>query len=290
MFTGSGTAIITPFDGDGNIDERGLRDLVDFQESGGVDAIVPCGTTGESATLSHDEHLKVIEIVLDQVSDATVIGGAGSNATHEAIELSKGAEDLGVDYILSISPYYNRPTQSGIVEHYRAIAKSVDTPIIVYNVPSRTGSNIEPPTVWELSKIPGIVGIKEASGSISQVANILRGVPDDFSVLSGDDSITFPLMALGGRGVISVAANLVPSMVRDMVHSMLSGDIERARDLHFKLLPLFDHLFLETNPIPVKTSLGLMGKPAGTFRLPMNEMSSQNLEVLKKTLTSLDLI
>ncbi|MBC7108126.1 MAG: 4-hydroxy-tetrahydrodipicolinate synthase [Methanomassiliicoccales archaeon] len=290
MFYGCATAIITPFKENGEIDEEGLRELVAFQEEQGIDAIVPCGTTGESATLTHEEHVKVIEIVVDHARKAKVIAGAGSNATHEAIYLSRAAKDLGVDGILSISPYYNKPTQKGIFEHYERIAQAVDLPIIIYNVPSRTGSNIEVSTVVKLAEIPNIVGIKEASGNIVQVMNILAQAPKGFVVLSGDDVLTYPMMTLGAKGVVSVASNVVPSMVKSMVDHLLAGDWEEARKLHFKLLPLFKNLFIETNPIPVKTSLRLMGKPAGSFRLPLCEMNQSNLEILRRTLLDLGVI
>ena len=290
MFKGCATAIVTPFKKGGGIDEAGLRELVEFQEGGGVDAIVPCGTTGESATLTFEEHLKVIEIVIDQASRAQVIAGVGSNATHEATELSKAAQDMGADYLLSITPYYNKPTPKGMVRHFTAVADAVDIPIIVYNVPSRTGVNLRPETVHELSRIPGIMGIKEASGNIVQVMEIIAGVPDGFSVLSGEDSMTFPMMAAGARGVISVASNLVPDMMSSMVNGMLNGDIEKAREINYRLLPLFRHLFLETNPIPVKTGLMMMGKPAGSFRLPMCEMEERTKEILRGTLVDLGLI
>lgn len=290
MFSGCGTAIITPFTKEGKIDEKGLRTLVDFQESEGIDAIVPCGTTGESATLTHEEHLKVIEIVVDQVDKALVIAGAGSNATHEAIKLSKGAQDLGADGILSISPYYNKPTQRGIFEHYEAIAKTIDIPLIVYNVPGRTSSNIEVQTVLKLAKVPNIAGIKEASGNITQIMNLLAQAPKDFTILSGDDAFTFPMMAMGAKGVISVASNVAPRMVKDMIDNLLAGNLDEARRLHFRLLPLFKNLFIETNPIPVKTAVRLMGRPAGPFRLPLCDMDSGNLDILKRTLADLGVI
>lgn len=290
MFSGCGTAIITPFTKDGKIDEGGLRALVDFQESEGIDAVVPCGTTGESATLTHEEHLKVIEIVVDQVKKAKVIAGAGSNATHEAIKLSKGAQDLGADGVLSISPYYNKPTQRGIIEHYEAIARSVDIPLIVYNVPGRTSSNIEVQTVLKLAKIPNIAGIKEASGNITQIMNLLDQAPKGFTILSGDDAFTFPMMAMGAKGVISVASNVAPRMVKNMVDQLLAGNLDEARRLHFRLLPLFRNLFIETNPIPVKTAVRLMGRPAGPFRLPLCDMDPGNLEILKRTLAELGVI
>jgi len=290
MIQGTATAIVTPFKENGEVDEEGLRTLVTFQEQNGVDFIVPVGTTGESATLSHAEHLKVIKIVVDQVKRAKVIAGAGSNSTSEAIHLSRGAKDLGVFAILSISPYYNKPTQKGLIKHYEAITKAVDAPFIVYNVPGRTGSNINPPTVLKLAENPNIVAIKEASGSMAQIMSILERAPKGFSVISGDDALTFPIMALGGKGVISVASNVAPSHVSSMVRHALEGRWEEARKEHFKLLPLFTNLFLETNPIPAKTALRMMGKPAGAFRLPLCDMEPSNQEVLRKTLADLGLL
>ena len=287
---GTGTAIVTPFKEGGEVDEEGLRSLVTFQEENGVDFIVPVGTTGESATLSHTEHLKVIKIVVDQAKRAKVVAGAGSNSTSEAIHLSKGARDLGVSAILSISPYYNKPTQKGLIKHYEAITKAVDAPFIVYNVPGRTGSNINPSTVLKLAENPNIIGVKEASGNMSQIMAILERAPKGFSVVSGDDALTFPIMALGGRGVISVASNVAPSQVSSMVRDALDGRWEESRKQHFRLLPLFTNLFLETNPIPVKTGLRMMGMPAGVFRLPLCEMEPSNQEVLRKTLADLGLL
>lgn len=290
MFKGCATALITPFTKDGKIDERGLRELIDFQAGQGVKVIVPCGTTGESATLTHEEHLKVIEIAVDQMKKGKVIAGAGSNATHEAVKLSKGAQDRGAVGILSISPYYNKPTQRGIFEHYEKVAGSIDVPLIIYNVPGRTSSNIEVSTVLKLAKVPNIVGIKEASGNIVQIMSLLAQAPKEFNVFSGDDALTFPMMTMGARGVISVASNVAPKMVKTMVDRLLSDELEQARKLHFRLLPLFKNLFIETNPIPVKTSVRLMGKPAGPFRLPLCEMDPANLEILKRTLADLGVI
>jgi 4-hydroxy-tetrahydrodipicolinate synthase len=290
MIQGCATALITPFTSKGELDEEGLRSLVSFQEENDVDYIVPCGTTGESATLTHAEHLKVIEIVMDQVKKVKVIAGAGSNATHEAIHLSKGAKDLGVHAILSISPYYNKPTQKGIVKHYEAIAKAVDIPLIVYNVPGRTGSNINPSTVFKLAEVPSIAGIKEASGNLGQIMAILEKAPRGFSVVSGDDALTYPMMALGANGVISVASNVVPKQVSSMVHHALEGDWIKARQEHYHLLSLFNNLFVESNPIPVKTALNLMGMPGGAFRLPLCEMEPANLEIVRKSLVDLKLL
>jgi 4-hydroxy-tetrahydrodipicolinate synthase len=290
LFEGCATAIVTPFDDGGEVDEEGLRDLVDFQEAGGVDAIVPCGTTGESATLSFEEHLKVIEIVLDQTRRAKVIAGAGSNSTKEAVELSKAAEDMGADYLLSITPYYNKPTPRGLIDHFRMVAESVDIPVIVYNVPGRTGVNMAPQTVLELTAVPGIAGIKEASCDIIQVMEIIAGAPEGFSVISGEDSMTFPMMAVGAKGVISVASNLVPDKMSSMVGRMLEGDLEGASEMSYKLLTLFRHLFLETNPIPVKTGLKMMGRMSGGFRSPLCEMEEMNKEILRGTLADLGLV
>jgi 4-hydroxy-tetrahydrodipicolinate synthase len=290
MLRGCATAIISPFHDNGELDEEGLKEMVEFQEREGVDAIVPCGTTGESATLTHREHLRVIQIVMDTKKRVKVIAGAGSNATHEAIHLTKGARDLGVDAVLSISPYYNKPTQKGILRHYEAIAKAVDIPLIVYNVPGRTGSNIAPLTVKKMAEIPNIVGIKEASGNMDQIMQILAEVPPDFDVLSGDDSLTMPLMALGAKGCISVASNVAPRWVTEMTHRALSNDYVGAKEMHFKLLPLFKNLFLETNPIPVKTALRMMHRPSGVFRLPLCDMEAANAEILRKTLADLKLL
>ncbi len=290
MIQGCATALVTPFKPNGELDEEALRELVSLQEKAGIDYIVPCGTTGESATMTHKEHLKVIEIVLDQAKRAKVIAGAGSNSTMEAIQLTKGAKDMGAKAILSISPYYNKPTQNGIVKHYETIADAADIPIIIYNVPSRTGSNILPSTVLKLAGHSNIVGVKEASGNIGQIMAILAKVPKGFSVMSGDDAMTFPMMSLGGNGVISVASNVAPKEVCNMVHSALDGNWPEARREHFLLLDLFNNLFIETNPIPVKTALRLMGKTSGTFRLPLCDMEPANLEVLRKTLAQIGLV
>jgi 4-hydroxy-tetrahydrodipicolinate synthase len=290
MFKGCATAIITPFREDGEVDEDGLRELVAMQEKAGIDAIVPCGTTGESATLTHKEHIKVISIVREEAKKAKVIAGAGSNATHEAIHLSKGAKDLGVDGVLLISPYYNKPNQKGIFRHYEAIAKAVDIPIVVYNVPGRTSSNITAGTIKKLSEIPNIVAVKEASGNMSQIMSILSSVPSSFSVFSGDDLLTYPMMTLGAPGVISVTSNIVPKMMVDMTHAALDGDWKKARELHFRMLPLFNDLFLDTNPIPVKTALRMMKLPSGVFRLPLCDMEPQLADTLKKTLTDFKLL
>ena len=289
MFKGCATALITPFKENGELDEDGIRRLVEFQEEEGVDAIVPCGTTGESATLTHKEHLRVIQIVMDTKKRAKIIAGAGSNATHEAVHLTKGAKDLGVDAILSISPYYNKPTQNGLFKHYEAIAKA-DIPIVVYNVPGRTGTNIAPATIKRLSQVPNIAGVKEASGNLDQIMQIIGDVRPDFDVISGDDGLTLAIMALGGKGVISVASNIAPGLVTKMVHHALDGEFADARKIHYQLLPLFKNLFVETNPIPVKTAMRMLGRPSGAFRLPLCEMEHANAEVVRRTLTDLKML
>jgi 4-hydroxy-tetrahydrodipicolinate synthase len=290
MLSGSATALITPFMENGELDEEGLRELVMFQEKEGVDAIVPCGTTGESATLTHKEHLRVIQIVMDTKKRVKVIAGAGSNATHEAIHLTKGAKDLGVDAVLSISPYYNKPSQKGIFRHYEAITKSVDVPIIIYNVPGRTGSNIAPNTIKKLAELPNIVGVKEASGNLDQIMQTIAEVPADFDVISGDDALTLAIMALGGKGVISVASNIVPRQVTDLVHHTMNGDFAKARAIHYHLLPLFKNLFVESNPIPVKTAMRMLKRPSGVFRLPLCDLEPANAEVVRKTLSDLKML
>ncbi len=290
MFSGCATAIITPMTRDGGIDEIGLRELVRFQEENGIRTLVPCGSTGESATLNHQEHLRVIEVVIDEAKRAKVIAGAGSNATSEAIHLSKGAQNLGADGLLSISPYYNKPTMAGIIKHYEAVAASVDIPTIIYNIPSRTGSNINAATMLKLALIPGIGGVKEASGDIHQIAAIAAQAPKDFLVLSGDDAMTVPAMAVGARGVISVTSNLMPGTMLSMVNAMMDGNVNEARRINDSLLPMYSALFIETNPIPVKTALRLMGRPAGPFRLPLCDLIPANLDTLKRTLSDYKLI
>jgi 4-hydroxy-tetrahydrodipicolinate synthase len=275
---------------DGEIDEAGLRDLVRFQEDHGVRVLVPCGSTGESATLDHEEHLRVVKVVIDEAKHSKIIAGTGSNATAEAIHLTRGAKDLGADAVLSVSPYYNRPTQAGIVKHYEAIDAAVDMPTIVYNIPSRTGSNITAATMLQLAGIPSIVGVKEASGDITQIATIASKAPGDFSVLSGDDAMTVPAMSVGAKGVISVASNIVPGTMISMVQAMLDDNVAEARRIHGELLPLLSVLFIETNPIPIKTAVRLQGRPAGPFRLPLCDMSAEHLNTLKGVLAGYKLI
>lgn len=292
LFRGTGVALITPFKKDGSIDEQRLRELVEFQISNGTEAILPAGTTGESATLSHSEHHQVMEIVLEQADHRVpVIVGAGSNSTREAISLTVHAKSIGADGVLSVAPYYNKPTQEGFYQHYAAIAETVDIPIIVYNVPGRTGSNINSETTLRMAEeIPNIVAVKEASGNISQIMEILRCKREDFAVYSGDDQIAFIVVSLGGDGIISVIANQIPRMFGDMVRYCLAGDLENARRLHYKLLPLMNANFIESNPIPVKASLAMMGMIEEVYRLPLVSPTDSTRAKLKKILSELELI
>jgi 4-hydroxy-tetrahydrodipicolinate synthase len=288
---GCGTALVTPFRKDGTLDLDALRRLVQFQLHEGIDFLAPCGTTGETPTLEHAEYLAVVRTVVQEVAGKVpVIPGVGGNNTRKVIDLAGEVRGLGVQGILSVAPYYNKPTQEGLYQHFRAIAESTDLPIIAYNVPGRTSSNIEPPTVARLSQIPNIIGIKEASGSIVQQMEILAAVAPDFRVLSGDDSFTFPLMALGGAGVISVISNEIPREMTRLVHLLLEGKLEAARQLHFSLLPLMQVNFIETNPIPVKAALAMMGLIEEVYRLPMVPMRSENRAKLEKVLAAQGLL
>lgn len=290
MFRGAMVAIVTPFKND-QIDEKALRELIEFQIANGTDTIVPCGTTGESATLSHEEHDRVIEITIDAVRKRVpVIAGTGSNNTAEALRLTKHAYEAGADGALIVCPYYNRPTQEGLYQHFKAIAESVPMPIIPYNIASRTGVNMLPEMVARLAKIKNIVGIKEASGSLKQMSDVINLCGKDFAVLSGDDIFTLPLMAIGGAGIISVVSNVAPADMADMVDACFAGDMAKARELHFKMSPLIDALFIEVNPIPVKAALALMGKIECEYRLPLCRMSDVNFEKLKKVMTGYGLI
>jgi 4-hydroxy-tetrahydrodipicolinate synthase len=291
MFEGSMTALITPFLEDGSLDVAGLEKLVDFQVKNGTDAIIACGTTGESATLSHEEHLKVLEIVKKKTKGTTVkvIFGASSNDTRKAVEATREAKEHGADGVLSLSPYYNKPTQEGIFRHYQEIAK-VGIPIVVYNVPGRTGSNIEAATTLRLAKVPNIVAVKEASGDITQIANIIKGAPPGFKVLSGDDGLTYNMMTMGAHGLISVASNIAPKEMAEMVHALQKKDYDTALKIHFRFLPLFKNLFIETNPQPVKEAAKMMGLPSGTFRLPLIEMKPENRDKLRATLVEVGLL
>ncbi|MCM8801446.1 MAG: 4-hydroxy-tetrahydrodipicolinate synthase [Candidatus Omnitrophica bacterium] len=291
MFKGSMVAIVTPFK-DGKVDESKLRGLIEFQIKNGTSGIVPCGTTGESATLSFEEHGRVIEITVEQVRKRIpVIAGTGSNSTQEAIMLTKHAAKVGADASLQVSPYYNRPTQKGLYEHFKAIAESVDIPIILYNIASRTAVNIEPETVAKLAyDCKNIVGIKEASGNLEQMSRIKALCPKDFVLISGDDSLTLPILSIGGSGVISVVANIVPKDVAELIKEFEQGNILKAQQLHYRLLPLIKAMFIETNPIPVKTAMGLLGLCNPDLRLPLCSMLPENLEKLKKALKDYGLL
>ncbi|MBM3246092.1 MAG: 4-hydroxy-tetrahydrodipicolinate synthase [Candidatus Omnitrophica bacterium] len=291
MFRGSIVAIVTPFH-HGKIDEKKLRDLIEFQIKNGASGIVPCGTTGESATLSFQEHDRVIEITIEQAKKRVpVIAGTGSNSTEEAIMLTRHAAKAGSDASLQVSPYYNRPTQKGLYEHFKVIANSVDIPIILYNIASRTGVNIEPETIAKLAQdCKNIVGVKEASGSLDQMSRIKQLCPENFDLISGDDSLTLPVLSIGGTGIISVVANIAPKDVSDLVAEFEKGNIKKAQSLHYKLLPLIKAVFLETNPIPIKTAMGLLGMCEPDLRLPMSAMLPENLEKLKKALKEYGLL
>jgi 4-hydroxy-tetrahydrodipicolinate synthase len=287
MFKGAIPALITPFTKDNRIDGEGLRRNIAFVEEGGVAGIVPCGTTGESATLSALEHEEVIDIAVE-CSNVPVIAGTGSNNTEEALQFTKHAADAGVDCVLLISPYYNKPNPAGLLAHFRKIAEAVDIPMILYNVPSRTGQDVPLAVIAELAKVENIVGIKEASGSIDKVSQILESTADeDFVVLSGDDGLTLPILSIGGKGVISVAANIVPDKMSRMVSAALAGDYETARKVHYEIAPLIRALFLETNPIPVKKAAGLIGLASGHVRLPLAPLSEANTAKLEEELRKL---
>ena len=287
---GCGTALVTPFQSDGRLDEAALRRLVQRQLEGGIDFLVPCGTTGESPVLTAEEHLRVVEIALEEARGRVpVVAGAGGNNTRRVCEQVRQLERLGVDAILSVSPYYNKPTQEGIYQHYRAIAESTPLPIVVYNVPGRTGSNIEPATLGRLAEIPNILGVKEASGNVPQIEEIIRRVPKPFKVFSGDDSITLPILALGGCGVVSVVSNVVPREMTEMVSLCNRGEFEAARRIHYHLLPLMQVLFIETSPIPVKAALVALGLIQPVYRLPLVPMTPDNRAKLERVLDDLEL-
>ena len=291
QFTGCGTALVTPFQPDFSLDEAALRKLLQRQIRGGVDFLVPCGTTGESPTLTRREHLRVVEITLEESAGRVpVLAGAGGYNTQEVSDLARELESLGADGLLSVTPYYNKPTQEGLYQHYRAIARSTRLPIVLYNVPGRCGTNLEPSTVKRLAEIENIVGIKEASGSISQMAALANAVPDDFVILSGDDAIALPLFALGGRGVISVASNEIPVEMAQLCHHGLRGEFDEARAIHRKYLPLMEINFIESNPIPVKAALALMGLLEPVWRLPMVAPKAENLMRIQAVLESLQLV
>lgn len=290
MFKGAIVAIVTPFK-NGKVDEAALRGLIEFQIENGTDGIVPCGTTGESPVLSHEEHERVIEITVEAVRKrVAVIAGTGSNSTSEALRLTKHAHEVGADGALVVCPYYNRPSQEGLYQHYKKLAEEVPIPIIVYNIQSRTGVNMTTETLARLSKIKNIVGVKEASGSLRQMADVVEQCGDDFSVVSGDDFFTYPLMCMGGHGVISVVSNIAPGDVAAMVDAFNAGDIAKARSLHYKMTPLVDAMFVETNPTPVKAALAMMGKIQGDIRLPLVSISEASREKVRKAMINYGLI
>jgi len=295
------TAIVTPFKKNLEVDYDGLRENIQFQIESNVDGIVPCGTTGEAATLSMEEHKKIIDVAVDECNGKIkVIAGTGSNNTTEAIELTKHAKDAGADACLLIAPYYNKPTQEGIYQHYKKISETIDIPLILYNIKSRTGVNIEVDTILKLSKIKNIIGIKEASGDLNQVSAIIHGVKlmnnENFVLLSGDDTLTMPIMALGGKGVISVVSNIVPREVKALTDYCLSGNFEKAREIHYKLLDLMKVMFIETNPCPVKYAMNVLkeknkkGMNAGNLRLPLVEISDTSKEKVRNVLKNMDFI
>jgi 4-hydroxy-tetrahydrodipicolinate synthase len=290
-FRGAYVAIVTPFT-DGRIDERELAGLIEFQISGGTHGIVPCGTTGESATMNHEEHHRVVELTIRTVAGRVpVVAGSGSNSTAESIELTRHAKDAGADGALMITPYYNKPSQEGLYQHFKAVAEAVDIPIILYNVPSRTGVNMLPETVARCAQIPNIVGIKEATADLNQISEVIRLCPEEFAVLSGDDFTSLPTLAIGGQGVISVTSNVAPADMAAMMEAGLAGDYVRARELHYKLFPLMKSMFYDTNPVPAKTALALMGKiKAANPRQPLWSMSGTKQEELKKALSAYGLI
>jgi 4-hydroxy-tetrahydrodipicolinate synthase len=289
-FEGSIVAMVTPFR-DGKVDEVKIRELVEFHVKNETDAIVPCGTTGESPTLSHTEHKRVVEVTIEAAAGRIpVIAGTGSNSTAEAIELTQHAKKAGADGVLMVCPYYNKPTQAGLVAHYKAVAAAVDIPIIMYNIPGRTGVNMLTETVAALAGLPNIVGMKEASGSLEQMTEVISLCGDRLTVVSGDDTLTLPLMAVGGKGVISVVANIVPKETAEMTRAALNGDWKRAKELHLRLFPLCKAMFYETNPIPVKTAMQFLGRLNGELRLPLCPMSQANRDKLQKALQAYGLL
>ncbi|HXA65856.1 MAG TPA: 4-hydroxy-tetrahydrodipicolinate synthase [Bryobacteraceae bacterium] len=291
LFIGCGTAMVTPFRKDGSLDEITLRSLVKRQIQAGINFLVPCGTTGENPTLTRQEHMRVVEITLEEAKGRVpVLAGAGGYNTAEVIELAKEIKAMGADGILSVTPYYNKPTQEGLYQHYKAIASAVRLPMIVYSVQGRTGVNVEPATLKRLSEIDYIVGVKEASGNIGQQANVIHQVPSDFAVLSGDDAITIPLIALGGHGLVSVVANEIPGEMTELVQHALANDFARARDLQHKYMPLMEINFVESNPIPVKAAMGLMGLLEPIYRLPLCPPNPANLAKIEKVVEALGLL
>jgi 4-hydroxy-tetrahydrodipicolinate synthase len=290
-FVGCGTALVTPFRKDLSLDEETLRRLVRRQIAAGINFLVPCGTTGESPTLSHEEHLRVVAITLEEAKGKVpVLAGAGGYDTRTVIEMAREAERMGADGILSVTPYYNKPTQEGLYHHFKAIASAISLPIILYNVPPRTNVNIDPATVRRLSEIENIIGVKEASGNISQITQVIQQVPEEFLVLSGDDALTLPLVAMGGRGIISVASNEIPAEMAQLAQLCLAGNFAEARAMQRKWLPLLEVNFIETNPTPVKAAMAEMGLLEPVFRLPLVPPRTENLAKIRTVLESLALL
>jgi len=287
MFKGAMTAIVTPFNEDGSLDLESLKKFIDFQINNNIDGLVPCGTTGESPTLEFDEHKQVVKTTIEQANGKVpIIAGAGSNSTKHAVELTKLAADLGANATLHVCPYYNNPTQEGLFRHYSEIAKAADIPVVVYNIKGRTAINMETATLARLQKEhSNIAAVKEASGDINQMQDVINTLPKDFDVLSGDDSMTVQLMKIGGKGIISVASNIIPQQVHDLTQAALDGDFEKAEQMNKDLTPLFEGIFIETNPIPIKAGLVMKGMIKESYRLPMCEMQPENKEKLKKILT-----
>jgi 4-hydroxy-tetrahydrodipicolinate synthase len=284
MFSGSGTAIVTPF-ANGKVDYESLGKLIELQIKNGIKVLVPCGTTGESATLTYEEHDQVIRFCVKQANRRVkILAGTGSNSTDEAITLTQYAKEAGADGALLITPYYNKPTQEGMYLHFKKIAETVDIAQVLYNVPGRTSVNLLPETVIRLSKVKNIVGIKEASGNLEQVSQIVQNTDQNFTLLSGEDSLTFPILALGGKGVISVVSNIIPADVAAMVTAFEKGELRQAREQHFKMFELMKAMFIETNPIPVKTAMAMMGLCSAEMRLPLSPMAESNITKLKKTM------
>lgn len=290
-FRGAFVAIVTPFI-DGQLDEQGLKNLIEFQIAGGTHGIVPCGTTGESATMSHAEHRRVVELTVKTVAGRVpVLAGTGSNSTSESIELTKAAKEAGADGALMITPYYNKPSQEGLYQHFKAVAEAVDIPIILYNVPGRTAVNMLPEAVARCAQITNIVGVKEATADLNQISQVIRQCPKDFAVMSGDDFTSMPTVMIGGTGVISVTSNVAPRDMAAMMDAALAGNVTKAKELHYKLLPLMQAMFIDTNPVPAKTALAMMGKiKSGLPRLPLYKMNEANEEKLKKVIVDYGLM
>jgi len=290
MFEGILTALVTPFRDD-EVDEPALRALVEQQIEAGIVGLVPVGSTGESATLSHTEHARVVELTVEAAAGRVpVVAGTGSNSTREAIELTVHAKEAGADGALLLSPYYNKPTQEGIYEHFAAIERAAAFPLVLYNIPGRTASNMLPETIARLAELEHIVGIKEACGDLDQISHVIARCPDDFAVVSGDDSLTLPLLSIGGKGAISVTSNVAPKQMIELVDAYRAGDTKRARDIHLQLVPLFDVLFCETNPIPVKAALALLGQVDDEIRLPLTQITEANRERLQVVLKDLGIL